>query len=103
MRRGRDSNPGGAQHAQWFSRPPQSTTLPPLHNLLSIQAAITLVTLSQHNNVINFVMVLSDLSKNYSANLQINIVKSKFFLLVLGMSLTNQLVLGDGIEPTSYE
>lgn len=70
--------------------------------MLSIQAAITLVTLSQHNNVINLLWYLSDLSKNFYANLQINIVKSKFFL-VLGMKLKNQLVLGDGIEPTSYE
>lgn len=68
--------------------------------MLSIQAAITLVTLSQHNNVINLLWYLSDLSKNFYANLQINIVKSKFFS-VLGMKLKNQLVLGDGIEPTT--
>ena len=47
-------------------------------------------------------MVFIRLVKELSANLQINIVKSKF-LLVLGMSLTNQRVLGVGFEPTSYD
>ena len=47
-------------------------------------------------------MVFIRLVKELSANLQINIVKSKFFL-VLGMKLKNQQVLGVGFEPTSYD
>ena len=80
VRRGRDSNPGTPYEVFSFQ---DWRNLPLCHlsikKMLSIQAAITLVTLSQHNHVINLLWYLSDLSKNFYANSQINIVKSKFF------------------------
>ena len=89
VRRGRDSNPGTPYEVfsfqDWRNRPLCHLSI---KKMLSIQAAITLVTLSQHNNVINLLWYLSDLSKNFYANLQINIVKSKFFL-VLGVNYTD--------------
>ena len=74
--------PRDHSRGQWFSRPPLSTTQPPHRKkMLSIQAAITLVTLSQHNNVINCYGIYQTCQRTFLlANLQINIVKSKFFV-----------------------